>query len=116
MEQSYRRRIFRDLIMRAILLAALFLYGFMAAAVAAPEKRVAVIIGQNRYSNLSKLDNPAPDARSLAALLSAYGFEIISCEGKEPGCFDLDRTGLLAALDKLKARVAGADLALIYYA
>ena len=88
----------------------------MAAAVAAPEKRVALIIGQNHYSNLSKLDNPLSDARSVAALLSAHGFEIITCEGKEPGCFDLDHTGLLAALEKLKARAAGADLALIYYA
>ncbi|MGO9986701.1 MAG: caspase family protein [Rhodomicrobium sp.] len=78
--------------------------------------RVALVIGQNNYKVLHSLDNPAPDARSMAALLAAHGFEVISCDGKEPGCFDLDRAGLIKALAQLKTRAAGADLALVYYA
>ncbi len=102
--------------MRIVFLACLFLFGSMAPAAAAPGKRLALVIGESRYANFRTLANPAPDARSMAALLSAHGFEVISCGGKEPGCFDLDRAGLLAALDKLKARAAGADLALVFYA
>ena len=49
----------------------------------------------------------------MAVLLSANGFEIISRDGKEPGCFDFDRPGLLGALDKLCDRRRSA---LIYYA
>jgi tetratricopeptide (TPR) repeat protein len=102
--------------MRLILLAWLFLLGAMAAGAEAAQKRVALVIGQNAYVNFRKLDNPAPDAQSMAELLSANGFEIISCDGKTPGCFDLDRASLLAALHTLKARAAGADMALIFYA
>ncbi len=102
--------------MRFVLLACIFLLGLMAAGAEAAQKRVALVIGQNAYKSFRKLANPAPDAKSMAELLSANGFEIISCDGKTPGCFDLDRARLLTALDMLKARAAGADMALIYYA
>jgi tetratricopeptide (TPR) repeat protein len=101
--------------MRLVFLAWVFLFGLTVVAQAAPEKRVALVIGQNGYAYFNLLDNPVPDARSMAALLAANGFEVISCDGKEPACFDLDRAGLLAALDKFEARAVGADLALVYY-
>ncbi len=85
--------------------------------------RVALVIGQNAYpggspeiAGLPTLDNPVPDAKAMVDLFAGAGFEVISCDGKEPGCFDLNREGLLKALALLKARAAGADLALIYYA
>jgi uncharacterized caspase-like protein len=101
--------------MRGLFIACFFLFGFIAAAGAEPERRVALVIGQNAYTNFKSLDNPAPDARSMAALLSKNGFEVISCGGKE-ACFDLSRKGLLEALGQLEARAKGAGLALVYYA
>ncbi len=102
--------------MRNIFLACVFLFGFIAPAQAAPERRVALVIGQNGYANFRSLENPFWDARSMGELLAANGFEVISCDGKIPGCFDLDREGMLAALSKLETRAAGAGLALVYYA
>ena len=64
-------------------------------------------------SRLQQPDYAAHHQRSMAVLLSANGFEIISRDGKERGCFDLDRPGLLGALDKLCDRRRSA---LIYYA
>jgi tetratricopeptide (TPR) repeat protein len=88
------------------------------AAIAHPAsaRRVALVIGQNAYADLKPLDNPGRDARQVGALLARHGFEVLSCDGKEPGCFDLDRPGLLAALSKLEAAAMDADTALIYYA
>jgi hypothetical protein len=40
----------------------------------------------------SQLDNPVLDARRMAELLGKHGFEVISCDGKGRGCFDLDRS------------------------
>jgi tetratricopeptide (TPR) repeat protein len=85
--------------------------------------RVALVIGQNAYpggspeaTGLPTLANPVPDAKGVVELFAGAGFEVLSCDGKQPGCFDLNREGLLKALDQLKVRAAGADLALVYFA
>ena len=78
--------------------------------------RVALVIGENAYANLRGLDNAGPDAYKMVELLSGHGFEVISCDGKELGCFDQNRAGLLNALTQLEIRAKGADLALVYYA
>jgi tetratricopeptide (TPR) repeat protein len=93
-----------------------FAFAFFAVTSAAEARRAALVIGQDKYTHLSELANPVLDARRMAALLSKHGFEVISCDGKVPGCFDLGRTGLLQALDKLKASAAGADLAVVFFA
>jgi len=86
-------------------------------------RRVALVVGQNAYPGgasatigLPQLDNPVPDARSMAAILTKHGFEVISCDGKTPGCFDLDRSHFLDALKRLEERAAGAELALVFFA
>jgi tetratricopeptide (TPR) repeat protein len=92
-------------------------------ATAAEARRVALVIGQNAYPEavsatigLPRLDNPVPDARSMAELLTKHGFKVISCDGKTPGCLDLDRARFLDALKRLEERAAGAELALVFYA
>jgi Caspase domain len=52
----------------------------------------------------------------MAKLLDQRGFEVIACDGKTPGCFNLDRGRFLDALTKLEQRSAGADLALVFFA
>jgi tetratricopeptide (TPR) repeat protein len=101
--------------------AALFL-----GAASAEAGRVALVIGQNAYPGhpgdnpetvgLPHLDNPVPDAKSVVELFAGAGFEVLSCDGKQPGCFDLNREGILKALAQLKERAASADLALVYFA
>ena len=98
--------------------AALFL-----GAASAEAGRVALVIGQTAYpggspeaTGLPTLANPVPDAKGVVELFAGAGLEVISCDGKQPGCFDLNREGLLKALDQLKARATGADLALVYFA
>jgi tetratricopeptide (TPR) repeat protein len=87
------------------------------------QKRVALAIGQNAYSGgasatigLPPLGNPVRDARRMAQLLAKHRFEVISCDGKTPGCFDLDRSRLLDVLTQLEQRAARADLALVFFA
>jgi uncharacterized caspase-like protein len=82
----------------------------------AEARRVALVIGQNAYVELTSLDNPIRDARSTAELLAKHGFEIIGCDGKSVGCFDGNRDQRLGALGELKERASGADLALVFYA
>src|SRR5215475_4244122 len=102
--------------MRKCIFACIFLFGLIAPAGAAPEKRVALVIGQEAYTALNPLKNPGIDAESMTKTLSERGFEVISCDGKRPGCFDLTRDGLSAAIEQLAAKSEGAALAFVFYA
>jgi tetratricopeptide (TPR) repeat protein len=95
----------------------------LASSTAHAQKRIALVIGQNGYPGgasatigLQALDNPRLDARRMAELLAQHGFDVIACDGKTPGCFDLDRKRFLDALTQLEQRAAGADLALVFFA
>lgn len=100
----------------ALALAALACGGDRAAAQAETGRRVALVIGNSAYAKLAPLANPGNDARRLAAILAANGYDVMSCGGAAPGCFDLDRGALLDAVEDFAARARGADAAFIYYA
>jgi tetratricopeptide (TPR) repeat protein len=87
-----------------------------AAAAQTPGRRVAFIVGNDAYTKLRPLANPRADASRLARLLDRNGFDVLSCNGKEPGCFNLTREGMTEALDDLKVHAKGADLVLFFYA
>jgi uncharacterized caspase-like protein len=106
------------------------LAALLAMAASADARRVALVIGQNAYLGgtsgttvgFTTLDNPVSDARRMAELLGKHGFEVIACDGPQgagpgsgPGCFDLDHTRFLQALDRFQSRAAGADLALVFF-
>lgn len=78
--------------------------------------RVALIIGNSQYENLSSLSNPQRDAGRMAELLAANGFDVMACKERTPGCFDLDRGDMLDALDDFRDKSAKADVALVFYA
>ena len=44
------------------------------------EQRIALIIGNNRYKELSNLKNPINDARSMRDILKKRGFEVLYSE------------------------------------
>src|SRR5215471_161422 len=103
--------------MRAVIvfIVAAMLMGTGAARAEAP-KRVALVIGNASYQSLAPLGNPRLDAERLATLLDGNGFDVVRCDGRHPGCFDLDRDGLEDALEAFRKKADGADLALAFYA
>ena len=90
----------------AALLALIF------AAPAAAEKRVALVIGNSAYQNVTRLDNPRNDAGLMAETLSGLGFTLIGGRAQ----LDLDKTSMDAAVQNFGRQVQGADVALFYYA
>ncbi|MEQ1716872.1 MAG: caspase family protein [Hyphomicrobium sp.] len=87
------------------------------------QKRVALVIGQNKYKGgghatigLNPLANPTRDASTLAKVLTDHKIEVLSCDGVKAGCYDLDEKVLNQAVDRFEAAAKGADLALVFYA
>ena len=96
--------------MRPKLLSLLtFLFVLVLAAAPAEARRVALIIGNNNYSALSKLENPVPDAKAVASVLKAHGYEVFEH-------YDITRADLLDALESFKQAADQSSAALIYYA
>ncbi|MCG6203181.1 caspase family protein [Rhodopseudomonas sp. HC1] len=76
------------------------------------EKRVALVIGNSGYQNVSRLDNPKNDAALMAETLAGIGFSLVGGRAQ----LDLDKPGLDAAVQSFGRDIQGADVALFYYA
>ncbi|MEO8667582.1 MAG: caspase family protein [Bauldia sp.] len=72
--------------------------------------RVALVIGNSAYANVSELANPKNDGAALAKALRGAGFDEVT------ELRDLDQAGLRRALKEFTANARGAETALIYYA
>jgi Caspase domain/Domain of unknown function (DUF4189) len=90
----------------AILLSPLF------AVPASAEKRVALVIGNSAYQNVTRLDNPRNDAALMAETLGGLGFTLIGGRAQ----LDLDKSAMDTAVQNFGRQVQGADVALFYYA
>src|ERR1700743_1279752 len=88
--------------------AALLLFGHQARA----EQRVALVIGNSAYLNVSRLDNPKNDALLMAKALQGLGFTLIG-NGAQ---LDLEKGALDAAIQSFGQKLGTADVALFYYA
>jgi PQQ-dependent dehydrogenase (methanol/ethanol family) len=73
------------------------------------DKRVALVVGNAAYRHADKLANPVSDARGMRDALTGLGFDVIYGE-------DLDQRGLRRAIGQFADRVAGADVAMVYFA
>lgn len=71
-------------------------------------KRVALIVGNSKYQHAIALPNPANDAQLIAATLRDAGFQVI--EGT-----DLDKDGMIKAIDRFTEASYDAEVALVYY-
>jgi hypothetical protein len=89
----------------AIVLFALF----SLAPPALAEKRVALVIGNDRYANLPTLQKAVNDADAVSNTLARLGFEVIL--GR-----DLGRQGMIDKLAEFTARLDAGDTALFFYA
>jgi len=78
-------------------------------AVAPPQKRIALVIGNSAYRHSRKLANPRNDAADVSAALKRHNFQVI--EG-----FDLDKVALDAKISEFTAALGGADVGVFFYA
>jgi Caspase domain len=80
--------------------------------VQAADKRVALVVGNSAYQNVSRLDNPVNDARLMADTLRSVGFSLVG----GAALTDLDKGKFDSAVQNFGNQIAGADVALFYYA
>lgn len=73
-------------------------------------RRVALIIGNARYTNAPILNNPPADAASVAAALREAGFQTVTVKT------DLSQQSTLNALREFASLADTADWAVVYYA
>lgn len=95
--------------MRRLLLA-FFLVLVLAPPALAQERRVALIVGADRYRHIPALTNAVNDARAVSARLAALGFEVIG------PVLDPTREQFNAALDRFEQRLSGAEAGLFFFA
>jgi TPR repeat protein len=95
---------------RQILLCALLLMGFASAAQA--ERRVALVVGNSAYQNVTPLENPSNDASFMADTLKDLGFTLVG-DGPQ---LNLEKTALDTVVQSFGRQLQGADVALFYYA
>jgi uncharacterized caspase-like protein len=81
----------------------------LSTAVALAEKRVALVIGNDRYANLPVLQKAVNDAEAVGNTLARLGFDVI--RGR-----DLGRQGMIDKVAELTARIEPGDTALFFFA
>ncbi|WP_448953317.1 tetratricopeptide repeat protein [Labrys neptuniae] len=79
------------------------------AAVFGAERRVALVIGNSAYRSVGLLPNPARDGDLVASALRQNGIDVTVVR-------DLDRGGMVDALQSFADKADAADWAVIYYA
>jgi uncharacterized caspase-like protein len=95
-----------------VLAAIIGLLVLLSAGPAAAEKRVALVIGNSAYQNVTRLENPRNDATLMAETLSGLGFTLIGGHAQ----LDLDKAALDTDVQTFGRQIQGADVALFYYA
>ena len=74
------------------------------------DKRVALVIGNSAYENVSKLPNPARDANAVAQMFKKAGFDTVIME------HDVGNLAFKRAIRKFEDASADADIAVVFYA
>jgi invasion protein IalB len=93
---------------------ALFAAALWSVLVCAPDRslaaeRVALVIGNADYTATTVLRNPSNDATDMSRTLRELGFEVV--EG-----LNLNRAGMEAKIREFSRKLAGAEMALFFYA
>jgi len=97
---------------RGALAAVMVVLSLLSTGPAAAEKRIALVVGNSAYQNITRLDNPRNDATLMADTLSSLGFTLIGGRAQ----LDLDKSALDNAVQNFGRQIQGADVALFYYA
>ena len=72
-------------------------------------KRVALVVGNNGYAEVAKLEKATGDARAIATTLQGLGFDVVTA-------LDVNRARMSRALVDFEARIQPGDTALFYFA
>jgi tetratricopeptide (TPR) repeat protein len=75
-------------------------------------RRVALVIGNSAYANVTRLENPANDARLMADTLRGLGFRLVGGGAQ----LDLNKAALDRLVQQFGTESLGADVGLFYYA
>ncbi len=97
---------------RGALTAVIIVLSLLSTGPAAAEKRIALVVGNSAYQNITRLDNPRNDATLMADTLSSLGFTLIGGRAQ----LDLDKSALDIAVQNFGRQIQGVDVALFYYA
>lgn len=100
-----------DFLMRAI--GAIFLAVCSAWLFSQPafaERRVALVMGNSAYQNVSRLANPTNDSEAMSAILKKAGFDVVELKR------DLNVSEMRRALRDFSDSVRDADVAIVYFA
>jgi formylglycine-generating enzyme required for sulfatase activity len=84
----------------------------LAGSSAQADKRVALVVGNSAYKNVTPLDNPVHDARLMADTLRSLGFALVGGTAQ----LNLDKAGFDGAVQSFGNQLQGADVGLFCYA
>jgi uncharacterized caspase-like protein len=95
--------------MRSLIVALSVLGLLVSANAAKADRRVAFVVGNGAYKNVTPLPNPPIDAKAMAGVLRNVGFEVV--EGT-----NLTRDKMTERLLEFGRKAQGADVAVFFYA
>jgi uncharacterized protein YcfL len=95
--------------MKKIVWLICLLCGLSLTALAATEKRVALVIGNDAYQGVPKLEKAANDARAIGKELEKVGFEVMSHT-------NLDRRGMNQAINAFTEKISGGGVGVFFFA
>lgn len=93
----------------ATIFAALQIACIVAVAPAEAGRRLALVIGNDDYANVTRLQKAVNDARSVAATLRSLGFEVTDAA-------NLTRRAMNAVLSEFAGKIGEGDTAMLFYA
>lgn len=74
------------------------------------EKRVALVMGNSAYRNVTRLANPANDSEAMSAIFKQAGFDLVELKR------DLSVSQMRRALRDFSDTIRDADVAIVYFA
>src|ERR1700709_652818 len=95
--------------MRYLTIALSLMCMLFTAHAAKADRRVAFVVGNGAYKNVTQLPNPPIDAKAMAKVLRNVGFDVV--EGT-----NLTRDTMTERLLEFGKKAQGADVALFFYA
>ncbi len=73
-----------------------------------PDKRIALLIGNTNYTEISSLRNPVYDVETMSDALRSLGFDVIEA-------YDCDYADMTSALNSFASKAKDYDVAFFYY-
>ena len=99
----------RHRILWVISLLVITIFSFPNLSFSAPERRLALLIGNSNYTHGGSLPNPVNDVRAMEKALEGLGFTVMKYE-------DCSQKTMKKAMDEFGRNLKGKDVGLFFYA